>query len=120
MQPVGSLPCSQQPAIGPYPEPDESTPHTPCLCYILIVSSTTVWYQNCILLHMVTHPEDGNCRNFEKSTAFDAAYPRKSKFSILICYLGCKYLQYAMCSVFIFRSNCVRWKPALNVKLRAL
>ena len=23
----GSLPCSQQPAIGPYPEPDESSPH---------------------------------------------------------------------------------------------
>jgi hypothetical protein len=27
----GSLPCSQQPASGPYPEPDESNPHLPTL-----------------------------------------------------------------------------------------
>jgi hypothetical protein len=27
MEPVGSLPCSQDPAIGPYPESDESSPH---------------------------------------------------------------------------------------------
>jgi hypothetical protein len=28
MEPQGSLPCSQKPAIGPYPEPDESSsPH---------------------------------------------------------------------------------------------
>jgi hypothetical protein len=27
VEPDGSLPCSQQPAIGPYPEPDESSPH---------------------------------------------------------------------------------------------
>jgi hypothetical protein len=31
MEPEGSLPCSQQPAIDPYPEPDQSTPHTPIL-----------------------------------------------------------------------------------------
>jgi hypothetical protein len=32
MELKGSLLCLQQPAIGPYPEPDESTPHplTPC------------------------------------------------------------------------------------------
>jgi hypothetical protein len=29
MEPEGSLPYSQQPATGPYPEPDESTPHPP-------------------------------------------------------------------------------------------
>jgi len=23
------LPCTQEPAEGPYPEPDESTPHNP-------------------------------------------------------------------------------------------
>jgi hypothetical protein len=27
MEPDGSLRCSQKPAIGPYPEPDESSPH---------------------------------------------------------------------------------------------
>jgi len=29
MEPEVSLPCSQQPAIGPYPEPDASSPHIP-------------------------------------------------------------------------------------------
>jgi hypothetical protein len=29
MEPEGSLPCSQEPANGPYPEPDESSPHLP-------------------------------------------------------------------------------------------
>jgi hypothetical protein len=31
MEPEGSLPYSQQPAAGPYPEPDESSPHLPTL-----------------------------------------------------------------------------------------
>jgi len=29
MEPEGSLPCLQQPATGPYPEPDASSPHLP-------------------------------------------------------------------------------------------
>jgi len=29
MEPKSSLPCSQEPAIGAYPESDESSPHHP-------------------------------------------------------------------------------------------
>jgi hypothetical protein len=35
MEPQCSLPCSQEPATGPYPEPDESTPHLPTLRFPL-------------------------------------------------------------------------------------
>jgi hypothetical protein len=31
MEPEGSLPRSQKPTAGPYPEPDESSPHLPTL-----------------------------------------------------------------------------------------
>jgi hypothetical protein len=31
MEPEGSLPCSQEPAIGPYPQPDQSGPYHPIL-----------------------------------------------------------------------------------------
>jgi hypothetical protein len=33
MEPEGSLPCSQEPAIGPYPEPDESNSYYPVLYF---------------------------------------------------------------------------------------
>jgi hypothetical protein len=29
MEPEGSVPCSQEPATGPYPDPDASIPHLP-------------------------------------------------------------------------------------------
>jgi hypothetical protein len=31
MEPEGSLPCLQEPATGPYPESDQSSPHPPTL-----------------------------------------------------------------------------------------
>jgi hypothetical protein len=31
MEPEGSLPFSQKPAIGPHPEPQKSSPHPPTL-----------------------------------------------------------------------------------------
>jgi hypothetical protein len=34
MEPVGSLPCSQEPSTGPYPEPDQSSPYHPILSKI--------------------------------------------------------------------------------------
>jgi hypothetical protein len=39
MEPESSLPSSQQPATGPCPEPDESSPHLPTL----FPQSTAVW-----------------------------------------------------------------------------
>jgi hypothetical protein len=37
MEPEGSLPCSQEPSIGPYQEPNQSSPYHPILRSILIL-----------------------------------------------------------------------------------
>jgi hypothetical protein len=33
MEPEGSLPCSQKPSTGPYPEPDQSNLYHPIICF---------------------------------------------------------------------------------------
>jgi hypothetical protein len=40
MEPEGSLPCSQKPSTGPYPEPDESRPYHPVFLRSILILST--------------------------------------------------------------------------------
>jgi hypothetical protein len=35
MEPEGSLPCSQEPATGPYHQPDESSPHSQTIALMM-------------------------------------------------------------------------------------
>jgi hypothetical protein len=35
MEPEGSIPCSQEPSTGPYPEPDQSNPYHPNIVHHL-------------------------------------------------------------------------------------
>jgi hypothetical protein len=48
MEPEGSLPCSQEPSTGPYPEPDQSTPYHHDLCYE--ISSIISWLVSSLFL----------------------------------------------------------------------
>jgi hypothetical protein len=45
MEPEGSLPCSQEPSTGPYPQPDQSSPYHTILSKIHfnIVVPPTSW-----------------------------------------------------------------------------
>jgi hypothetical protein len=51
MEPECSLSCSQQPATGPYPEPDESTPHLPTL-FGVIPSLRVFREKSCMLTYL--------------------------------------------------------------------
>jgi hypothetical protein len=49
MEPEASLQCSQQPARGPYPDPDVCSPHVPPYCHKI--------YVNIIFLSSFTFPD---------------------------------------------------------------
>jgi hypothetical protein len=50
MEPEGSLPPSQEPSTGPYPEPDRSNPHHPILSLLMLY---TVEYKGSIISQKV-------------------------------------------------------------------
>jgi len=77
MEPEGSLPCSQKPATGPYPEPDESSSHVPTLFSlrtILILSS--------------------QLRLGLSNGVYHSGFPTKMLYAFLVshvCYMTCPY-----------------------------
>jgi hypothetical protein len=57
MEPEGSIPCSQKPSTGPYPEPYQSNPHHPTLSKINcnIVHPPTSWSSQWSLSFYLSH-----------------------------------------------------------------
>jgi hypothetical protein len=47
VEPKGSLPCFQEPAPGPYPEPDQSIPLHPTLLFNIRFSTVLSSMTNC-------------------------------------------------------------------------
>jgi hypothetical protein len=41
MEPENSLPCTQEPSTGPYPQPDRSNPYHPILSHLFLKPGTT-------------------------------------------------------------------------------
>jgi hypothetical protein len=57
MEPGGSLPSSQEPSTGPYPQPDWSSPYYPIIKY-----TTNKWInkKNIICMYNVSRLKAGN------------------------------------------------------------
>jgi hypothetical protein len=66
MEPEDSSSCSQEPATGPYPQPDESSPlpqHTyPNICYLLLYNFS--YYRSVKSAHVVIYKQNYVCFSF--------------------------------------------------------
>jgi len=70
VEPKDLLPCLQDPAAGPYSDPDESRPHFPRIHFCIIISSTpksSKWFSSLQLsrpkfcMHFLTFPMHATC-----------------------------------------------------------